>query len=55
MYEPWKVEINLLKTRLESEENTSKFLRDQNKSLTEENTELKKIIRQLRERVGEKE
>jgi RNA binding exosome subunit len=49
------VEINLLKTRLESEENTAKFLRDQNKSLTEENTELKKIIRQLRERVGEKE
>lgn len=55
MYEPWKVEINLLKTRLESEENTAKFLRDQNKSLTEENVELKKIIRQLRERIGEME
>ena len=55
MYEPWKVEINLLKTRLESEENTAKFLRNQNKSLTEENVELKKIIRQLRERIGEME
>lgn len=55
MYEPWKVEINLLKTRLESEENTAKFLRNQNKSLTEENVELKKIIRQLRERKGEME
>jgi len=55
MYEPWKVEINLLKTRLESEEKTAKFLRDQNKSLTEENADLKKIIRELRERKGEQE